>query len=271
MEKKKSKAARRKRQTWFRIAVQAAFFTVLPSVYHSAFTAVKNTVALFRQGMPLELNEFSIQFLVLIALTILFGRFFCGWACAFGAVNDWIYMISKLLQKKLHKKLSAIPDDMIAKLQRLKYMVLAGILSMCFCGKGSVVSRNSPWTVFALLRSGRFQLSGFEVGLAVLILLVIGMAFQERFFCQFLCPLGAVFSLLPQIPAFGLKRNTEKCPARCGACKRNCPVNLLLETDSMRQGECIRCGRCVMICPKDNIRIRFTSLFEKKMKKIIDI
>ena len=92
------------------------------------------------------------------------------------------------------------------------------------------------------------------VALAALLgFLMVGMVFHERFFCQFLCPMGAVFTLLPNMPFLRLRRRPETCPPRCGACRKTCPVNLLMEENSLKSGECIRCGRCSGICPKGNI------------------
>lgn len=238
-----------------RMVVQVGFFLVAPAVYHSAFAAVKQAATALGQGKPLEWNEFTLQFVLLIALTICFGRYFCGWACAFGAVNDWVYKLSQLLQKRFKKKLPALPDPVIPYLQWLKYLVLLVILLLCFFGLGNVVNQNSPWTTFSLIRSGHFTLAGYAVSLILLLLLLAGMACHERFFCQFFCPLGAVFSLIPVLPFLGPKRSADQCPERCGACRRVCPVSLLLEADSPKQGECIRCGRCILTCPKKNIRL----------------
>ncbi len=87
-------------QEWFRILVQIMFFLAAPSVYSAAFSAAKHALSAMGAGVPLEWTGFAVQFLVVVVYTILFGRFFCGWACAFGAVNDWIYRFSKWVQKK---------------------------------------------------------------------------------------------------------------------------------------------------------------------------
>ena len=252
--KKVSPKLRRQCQAWFRIAVQVLFFLAAPSVYSASFTAVKNAFTAIGSGQPLEFNAFAIRFLIVIVYTILFGRFFCGWACAFGALNDWVYRFFQFLFKKLGFKTPKMSDRMIALLQWLKYVVLIAILVLCFVGKSSLVNQYSPWTVFSLIRSGNFAaLKTFMVGIVILLLLMVGMIFHERFFCQFLCPMGAIFSMLPIMPFFRLKRDAASCPEKCGACQKVCPVNLLMEEDSMKMGECIRCGRCSGICPRGNI------------------
>ena len=79
------------------------------------------------------------------------------------------------------------------------------------------------------------------------------MLFVERFFCQFLCPLGAVFSLLPVLPFSAFRRDTARCAKRCGLCKRSCPVSVHPDPDALTAGECISCGRCADGCPLENV------------------
>ena len=253
-KKKVSPLVRRQRQAWFRILIQIIFFIYAPSVYNSAFTAIKNAFTSIGQGQPLELTSFSAQLIMVVAYTILFGRFFCGWACAFGALNDWVYRFFQFLFKKIGVKTPKLPNLAISILQWLKYIVLVAILVICFLGQGSQVNQNSPWTAFSLIRSANFaQLGSVTIAIVLLLILIVGMIFHERFFCQFFCPMGAVFSLLPAMPILRLKRHSETCPAKCGACRKVCPVNLLMEDNSLKQGECIRCGRCSGICPRGNI------------------
>ena len=90
-------------------------------------------------------------------------------------------------------------------------------------------------------------------GIVLLVMIVIGMAVQERFFCQFLCPMGALFSLMPVLPTGQLVRDEEKCIAGCSLCKRGCPVCLKLNEDEIREGECIRCNKCITYCPRESI------------------
>lgn len=120
------------------------------------------------------------------------------------------------------------------------------------------------WTAFSMMTAGNFHIGAYAVGLVLLLLIVVGMAWQERFFCQFLCPMGAVFSLLPELPATSLKRNCENCIPNCQACRRQCPVRIKTGESSLRAGECIRCGKCVSICPKNNI---FIMKGKKKQEK----
>ena len=55
----------------------------------------------------------------------------------------------------------------------------------------------SPWDVFSRLTALKLPAAGYGASIVLFVLILIGMAAQPRFFCQFLCPMGAVFALLP--------------------------------------------------------------------------
>ena len=253
---------KRKIQEWVRIGVQVVFFIFAPSIYASAFTAIKNAVTSIGQGDPLQLTGFAVQLLCVCGFTVLFGRYFCGWACAFGALGDWVYKFSQFVQTKLKKKLPKMSEKAIRIFSYGKYVVLLLIVLLCFWSKEGavIIGKKSPWTVFSMFRNLRFSISGYAIALVLLVLIIIGMAFKERFFCQFLCPMGAVFSLLPTIPFFALKRNKDNCPPKCNACKMNCPVNIKMNDGTLREGESIRCSRCSGICPRGNLSTVFGKL-----------
>lgn len=245
---------RRKRQDYLRLAIQILFFFGMPSAYSSAFNGIKNTITAIGSGQVLAWSSFLTYLLAVCILTMLFGRIFCGWVCAFGLMNDLVYRFSAWIQKKMKIRLPRLSSKVIHALQKGKYLILIGVLGICFLGKSSDITANSPWTAFSLITALRFHLlKSCKIGMIVLLLLIPGMTFQERFFCQFLCPMGAVLSMLPQLPFFQMRREIEKCPAKCEACQKVCPVELKVEQDNPLQGECICCGKCKYICPRKNI------------------
>lgn len=120
----------------------------------------------------------------------------------------------------------------------------------------------SAWDVFSLLTALRLPGAGYSVGIAALTALLFGMALQGRFFCQFLCPMGAFFAILPVLPFASLSRKPENCFKGCNACKNRCPAGLKLEPDGIRNGECIGCERCVPICPSNNLSYPALAIFK---------
>ena len=71
----------------------------------------------------------------------------------------------------------------------------------------------------------------------------------ERFWCRYLCPLGALLVPFQRLAWWKVARTPGRC-IRCGACDRACPVGLEpLGTERVLSGECLACGRCVCACP----------------------
>jgi len=106
-----------------------------------------------------------------------------------------------------------------------------------------------PWTAYGHLISPDELLTSYCIGLIVLILSIIGPFFYERFFCKYLCPLGALNAVIGRLSWFSVRRDPAVC-IECSLCTRACPVNLDAEhADTIRSTECLSCGKCVAACP----------------------
>ena len=229
-----------KRRTWLRAGVQLFFFVSMPGAFVAGFSGVKQIFLHIGAGEVLTADSFTLSLLGLCGFTLLFDRFFCGYACAFGSLGDAVWALSGLVQKKLfhRKKQLRLPERAVLWGQKVKYLLLAGLVALYVTRQEKLLSGASPWEVFSRLTALRLPPEGFGVGIVLLVLILLGMAVQPRFFCQFLCPLGAVFALLPVLPFARLHRQSDGCIPGCNACKQQCPVCLKLEESSLRSGEC---------------------------------
>ena len=201
----------KKLHIWLRVLIQVLYFLFIPSVYTAAFAGVKYIFTQIGAGEKVAVTSFVTVLVVICIYTILFGRFFCGFACAFGTMGDGVHALYVWICKKMKKKPLQIADAWAEKLCYLKYIVLALISILCFAGVYGKGKGTSPWDVFSMLHAGNFKLGGYLVGLVLLVLILVGMCFEERFFCRNFCPMGAVFSLLPVLPFFALHRDRENC------------------------------------------------------------
>ena len=113
----------------------------------------------------------------------------------------------------------------------------------------------SPWDVFSMLHALRYD-SSFLIGTGILIIILIGMCFHDRFFCRCLCPMGAVFSILPVLPWFSLHKKRSNCIKGCSGCTKKCPSNIALSDEKEIQvdGDCFMCQKCIDTCQKENIQ-----------------
>lgn len=246
---------KKKKFQWIRYVIQLIFFICMPSAFTAAFSGAKYVFTQMGNLESIENTSFLVACIFLCAYTILFGRFFCGFACAFGSLGDLIRAIYVKLCKKMKKKPFAFSEKQSGILSYIKYILLCGILCLCFVGVYGNFRGTSPWDVFSMLQAGNFRFQGYLIGVVLFIAILIGMALEERFFCKFLCPMGAIFSLLPVLPFFSLKRDREECIKNCTACTRVCPSNVHLpDAQSVEVcGECFMCLKCISTCPKGNI------------------
>ena len=251
-----------KHRALLRAVLQAVFFLAMPGAFVAGFNGVKQLFLYIGTGSVLQADSFVLSLLGLCGFTILFGRFFCGYVCAFGSLGDLVYGLSSLAQKKLLHKARPfrLPQKALRWGQLVKYGVLAAIVALCAANQYGKLTGWDPWEVFSRLTALRTPPAGFGLGIALFVLILVGMALQPRFFCQFLCPMGAVFSLLPVLPFAQLHRNGENCIEGCNACANRCPVGLKLDDESLRSGECISCEACVGTCPRSNIHRWDTAL-----------
>ena len=244
-----------KRRGWLRAGVQALFFLTMPGAFVAGFSGVKHIFQWIGTGSVLQLDSFVLSLIGLAAFTVLFGRYFCGFVCAFGSLGDFVYWLSGLMQKKLfhRKKQFSLPEKVLPWGQKAKYFVLCAIVVLCGFGVYDRLTGWSPWDVFSRLTALKAPGMKNLLGVVIFLLILAGMALQKRFFCQFLCPMGAVFALLSVLPFASLRRNSANCIPGCSACAKRCPVALKLAEDGTRSGECIACEACVDTCPRQNI------------------
>ena len=245
----------KKLHIWLRALIQVLYFLFIPSVYTAAFAGVKYIFTQIGAGEKVAVTSFVTVLVVICIYTILFGRFFCGFACAFGTLGDGVHALYVWICKKMKKKPLQIAEAWTEKLCYLKYIVLALISILCFAGVYSKAKGTSPWDVFSMLTARKLPNASYKIGIILLVLILIGMCTQERFFCQFLCPMGAVFAMMPILPSALFNRNRDKCPSKCGLCRKRCPAHLEIDGDTPLSGECICCHACQVTCPRKNIQI----------------
>lgn len=246
---------KRDRNRLVRQIIQIVFFLWMPALYTSAFSGVRYVIEQIRAGQPIEKNGFLTMLIILCGFTIIFGRFFCGYICAFGTLGDGMYALSQWIQKKIKKKIPWVSIKTSRKFQKIKYILLIVLIVIYGLGFTKKFQGTSPWEVFSMLYTGKIPDVTYFVGWILFVMILIGMCIKERFFCQYLCPMGAVFSWLPVLPVSVLDRDRSQCIPKCRACQIKCPVDMEIKRDQKEGGECIQCLQCVDICPKQNIHM----------------
>uniref|UniRef100_A0A7C3E6D2 4Fe-4S binding protein n=1 Tax=Gracilinema caldarium TaxID=215591 RepID=A0A7C3E6D2_9SPIR len=187
-----------------------------------------------------------VLFGAVVALGLVLSRFFCGWFCAFGALQGVFGWIGK----KVFKRRFEVPQKIDRVLRWVKYPLLVGILYFTWTTASLVIRPYDPLAAYGYLSAGFSELwTEFGVGLIILILILVGSMFYDRVFCKYVCPLGAVNAILSRVPLFRIKRVENTCIS-CSKCDKVCPMNVEVSTvQAINSPECIACMECITVCP----------------------
>lgn len=182
----------------------------------------------------------------------IFGRFVCGWLCPFGLVQDLLHRIPLFKKKKqlpLHRFLKYGKYAVLIFLVCIGSLFLFGgyakVPAFCkyLCPSGTLFGALPLLSANEALRNQLGGLFFWKLGV-LLALLLLSIKFY-RPFCQYLCPLGAIYGWFNRISLVQIHWEKEHCTA----CEKACPVSLSVHEIS-RSPECIRCGKCVGACPQ---------------------
>ena len=202
--------------------------------------------------------------LVTVILTIIFGRFFCSWVCPFGSLHHFVGFLAHR-KTKLAKKVKL---NKYRKAQCIKYLILIFFLFMAaFPSLGATLQTGLLDPIPLVTRSFQLLLSiadrtvnyvsttpRFYEG-AWLILLIFFTAVLlnltiPRFYCRFICPLGALFGILGRFAIWRIGKNQSEC-SNCKLCERSCE-GACEPSGNIRISECVLCFNCRQDC-KDQI------------------
>ena len=126
-----------------RTAIQLIFFIAAPSLFSTAFAGIKSIFLAIGGQQSVTWNSFLDITALLLIITILFGRHFCGYACAFGSLGDALYELTAFIRAKCFgkKKKHGYPEEWVHRLQKVKYVILAFLLLSCITG---IIANTAP-------------------------------------------------------------------------------------------------------------------------------
>lgn len=240
------------------ITIEAYLHQVLgggksPSIHALCpYGALESLYSLIFSGTFIE-KIFSgtlILLIITVLLSLIFRRSFCGLICPFGALQEFF----GLAGKKIFKKEFIIPENIDKPLRYLKYIVLIITLYFAFKTSGLWVNTYDPWAAYGHISEGITTLTGeYLIASIILIIILIGSLLYDRFFCKYLCPMGAFYGLISKLSPSKIVRNEDTC-VNCDLCSKNCPINIKVsKLKEVKSAECISCQKCVLSCPKNNI------------------
>ena len=182
-----------------------------------------------------------------VAVALLFwGRVYCGWLCPFGALQE---LLNKLAQRFGVRQIS-VPFMLHERLWPIKYIIFLGLFaaslaSMTLAFKGAEVEPFKTAITFRFMREWPFVL--YAVGL-----LAAGL-FIERFFCRYLCPLGAALAIPARLRMFEWLKRRPQCGRECRICSTKCPVQAIHPEGHINPNECVYCLNCQTLYHDEHI------------------
>jgi len=203
--------------------------------------------------------------LATVVLTIIFGRFFCSWVCPFGSIHHFVGFWGNRKKKTAEK----IQLNRYRSAQRIKYFILIFFLVMAaFPSMAATLQTGLLDPIPLVTRSfnlvllpivdkpinfvsvaGRFYEGVWLVFIMFLVAVLLNLAIP-RFYCRFICPLGALFAVLSRFAIWRIGKKQKEC-INCKLCERACEGGCE-PSGNIKIGECVLCFNCLDEC-KDEL------------------
>ena len=206
---------------------------------------LESTATTFLLYLPLILSA-----LIPVVLTIVLGKVFCGWICPMHLILEINDKIRGLLIKVGYNS-----RDIIFSKRTKYYVLIIGILAASFAGRPlmaliyppAVISRE----IFYKIYTGMWGAGVTVIAIIVFVELVL----SRRWWCRYICPGGALYTLLSRVRVLKVKRDDLSCD-QCGDCIPICPYDLKPMT-KLLNADCDQCGLCISVCKPGALRYTF--------------
>ncbi len=255
----KSKMTRRR--AWVLIGVHAL---IALHVWHwlatgSSITPVEPSEAMqtVEEG---RINAGFVLFALLIGSTLVFGRFFCGWACHVVALQDlsaWLLARIGLKPRPVRSRLLVFAPWVVA------FFMFGWPLVQQWLGERQLPPPSSwEWALTTDNLWKTFPGPIMAVGTLVVVGFLIVWWLGAKGFCTYGCPYGAFFAVADRFAPTRIKV-TDACDA-CGHCTSVCTSNVRVHEEVAKHRQivdpgCMKCLDCVSVCPKEALYVGFAA------------
>jgi ferredoxin len=221
---------------------------------------------------------------LMVVLTLVLGRFFCGWVCPLGTIIDICGSIRKkrrdfgesknkiirspkfyilsiiVIFSFLGMQVAWIFDPMVITARFVSLNLIPGVTSILDKVLVYFITRSDFYTpLYDFYRSLKSSVLGIHVYyfshsgviLAFFVVICALTLLARRLWCRAFCPLGALYSLIARFSF--LSRRVDKC-INCARCRSDCRMAAIRDDISYIKGECILCMDCIYDCPVNGTR-----------------
>lgn len=277
-------AARRARRpqgqmaSWRATALVVVHVLILAHVVHWLINGRTMAPVVLSNAMhTLELgqvNPAAVLFAIVLGSTLLFGRFFCGWACHMAALQDLCaWALGRLGMRPAPFRSRLLPWIPVGLagwmfLWPTADRLLVKPLLARWWPESTVAAPTAPFPGWRGAWSTDDLWAGLPgVAVAIPFLLVCGFAtvwfLGARGFCNYGCPYGGLLRPIERLSPLRLTVDSARCDG-CGRCTAACGSNVPVLDELRRYGQvvsahCVRTLDCVEACPNDALTLRFTT------------
>ena len=232
---------------WFRMSFLTVTLVFL-GWYANAQLSVVNILALTQsmvngfswQAFLLDPLTFVLWFSVAAAL-IFWGRgAYCGWLCPFGALQE----LTNQIARKFRVPQITLPWGLHERLWPLKYLIFLVLFgtSLASLTWAEQLAEVEPFKTAIVLKFARaWPFVAFALAL------IFAGLFIERFYCRYLCPLGAALAIPGRMRMFDWLKRYKECGSPCQTCRNECFVQAIHPTGEINPNECLNCMHCQVL------------------------
>ena len=188
---------------------------------------------------------FILWFYTFITLFVWGRGIFCGWLCPFGVLQE----MAGWLAEKFSISQIRISDRTHRILLKFKYLILISLLGLAFYSLrlAEIFAEVEPFkTSITLLFIRSWPFVVYSIALLFVSL------FIHKFYCRYLCALGAGLAILGKFHRFEWLTRRSECGKPCQVCRHRCGINAIARNGDIDYDECIQCLECLVVYQDQN-------------------
>jgi len=214
------------------------------------------TLQMFFAGAAVATDVLIGVGVILFIYGVIGGRFFCSWVCPVNIITETALSLRRVLNFKEK-------ENAIAFSKNIRYWVIAVSLGLSFIFSLTAFDMISPIGI-----AQRGIIFGFGFGWFFLLAIFLFDLFSQRYgWCGHICPLGGFNAIIGKYSLIKVIHDKDRC-IHAMECFKACPEVQVLDmvgkkSKAITGAECIKCGRCIEVCPNDAFKVSIVSLAQQ--------
>jgi len=218
-------------------------------------------------------------FVIVLLLTLIFGRVYCSSICPLGFLQDVVNWFSKKIKRKKKSRFEFLKEQKILRIVLLIAPILFFVL-----GSVSLINFLDPYSLYGrfvgnflrpvlvdannlaavILKSFKiysvypydlkaFNIYPFIITVTSFVVVVFLSWKAGRLYCNTICPVGTLLGYISKFSFFKIVIKQEECLS-CGICSKECKASCIdSENKKVDMSRCVACFDCLTSCPTDGI------------------